>query len=284
MAEHETTQVSPGDLMLRLLEVEAALEREIAARNAAIDNLQAQINDILDQLAELEPGGGGPGGSEDVDRLYKSVLLGSQTDDGTEIKDPNVFDGTGASLYRGIYGLEDENRTRLLATFSSSPTAFKPLIQTLYDTNDDRFFTSTAVSMSTTIFGAPGTSSSNDYLHGLRDMFGEPSVMQVVFGTPDDLQSLHDLVGGSEASKSLLGRIFGAGGITTLNGYGIGTSIIEQIFGSYSFGNHIGFNLAAKLWANTSQVKSQPIQAQINQVNSDMAVLESRIIALEMSA
>lgn len=285
MAEHESTLVQPGDLMIRLLEVEAALEKEIAARNAAIDNLQAQINDIIEQLAELDPGGGGdPGDPADVDRLYRSILLGSQTDGSTAIRNPNVFDGTGASFYRAVYGLNAENRTRILSSFSTSPTAYKALLQTLYDPTDNRFFTSSSVSVSTTIFGSSGSSASNDYLLGLRDMSGSPSIMKVIFGSPNDLRSLHELVGGSEASKSILGRIFGTGGITTLNGYGIGRPLIEQIFGSYSFGNHIGFNLAGKIWANTAQVKTQPIQAQINQTNSDMAVLESRIIALEMSA
>lgn len=83
MAEHEPTLVRAGDLMIRLLEVEAALEKEIAARNAAIDS------------------------------LYRSILLGSQTDGSTAIRNPNVFDGTGASFYRAVYGLNAENRTRI---------------------------------------------------------------------------------------------------------------------------------------------------------------------------
>lgn len=259
MPTFTSNRTAPADLMLRVQEIEAVLQ-------GVLDKLATLTSPETPELTEI---------NADLDRLFNMLGFGARTDNmSADPRAETIYDTSESSISYLLFGLaEDDMRDRLTAILTGSGSM--PILETLYDITDDRWFSTSA-----TIAGVTYGDVTQDYVTTINAR-PNGSLAAYTFGSTDMLE----LIAGDFAptpGQSLAYSVFGS---TDMLSALSGDSLAYVAFGSPTRAGawqtaHI--SLAEAMYGDAvPTITSDPLIDQIAELRAQLANHESRISGLE---
>ncbi|MEY9198421.1 hypothetical protein ABIA16_003537 [Sinorhizobium fredii] len=259
MATFTSTRTAPADMMLRVQEIEAVLQ-------GVLDKLATLTSPETPELTEV---------NEALDRLFNLLGFGARTDNmSSDPRAETIYDTSESSVSYLLFGLaEDDMRDRLIAILTGSGS--RPIMETLYDITDDRWFSTSA-----TLAGVTYGDATQDYVTTINAR-SNGSLAAYTFGSTDMLE----LIAGDFAptpDHSLAYSVFGSTDMLSALG---GNSIAYLSFGSPTRAGAwqaVSVSLAEAIYGDdVPTITSDPLVAQIAALRAQLADHESRLEALE---